>query len=123
MASGAIAVRPGSAGQITVTITNTGDTRWLASEGDGWTRVGVHLFRRKRDDDQRELVDFDWLRAALPNDVAPKQSVTVPLSLPPLSADPEGRRYQVVIDLVIEGTAWFEAKGSAPLVADLSVQP
>jgi SAM-dependent methyltransferase len=91
-------------------IHNAGDTVWLAGERQpGWTRFGAHLYRADR---SRTLVDFDWLRVQLPEDVMPERSVRVDVTIP--SIEPPGD-YLLVFDLVIEGVAWFADRGSVPL--------
>ena len=89
---------------IVLDLHNAGDTRWLSSAGaPGWTRLGAHLRRGGA------LVDFDWLRVALPSDVAPDTVVRVAVELPVI-ADPGS--YSIVFDLVIEGVVWFADRGS-----------
>jgi SAM-dependent methyltransferase len=101
----------GRRGAVTVGAYNAGDTRWLHREGQpGWTRLGAHLYRS---DARRTLVDYDWLRAPLSNDVAPEQSIPVGATLPAIE---EPGAYEIVFDLVVEGTAWFADRGSVPLV-------
>jgi hypothetical protein len=96
---------------VTVGIQNAGDTRWLHREGQpGWTRLGAHLYRS---DARRTLVNYDWLRSPLPGEVGPEQAVTVRTALPAID---EPGAYEVVFDLVVEGTAWFAERGSVPLV-------
>jgi SAM-dependent methyltransferase len=102
---------------LVVHLTNMGPTRWLARDepGGGWTRLGAHLYR---DEPHRELVDFDWLRVALPETLGQNQEATIPVELPPV---PECGRYRVVFDLVIEGYAWFAQRGSRAAELTLTV--
>jgi SAM-dependent methyltransferase len=101
---------------IELTVRNAGDTTWVAAEGkSGWTRLGAHLYRA---DAAMTLVDFDWLRAALPNDVLPGGEVTLGVTLPAI-AEPGG--YTVVFDLVVEGLTWFSERESQPLVVAADV--
>jgi hypothetical protein len=103
-------------GTIELTVRNAGDTTWVAAEGkSGWTRLGAHLYRA---DAAMTLVDFDWLRAALPNDVLPGGEVTLGVTLPAI-AEPGG--YTVVFDLVVEGLTWFSERESQPLVVAADV--
>ena len=66
------------------------------------------------------VVDFDWLRAPLPHDVAPGGEVTIAVALPPIA---EPGRYTVVFDLVVEGLTWFSERESQPLVLPATVRP
>ena len=103
---------------IEITARNLGDTTWLAASGvAGWTRLGAHLYRAGGG---MAVVDFDWLRAALPHDVAPGAEVTVAATLPSIA---EPGRYTVVFDLVVEGFAWFAERESQPLVVTTDVTP
>ena len=107
---------PGASARVTLDVYNGGDTRWLCPEGPGWTRVGVHLYRA---DSERRLVDYDFVRAALPHDVSPERHVTIDVTLPPIQRPGE---YHLVVDLVIEGVAWFADRGSVPLQIDWHVR-
>ena len=111
-----VRVRAGESRQMTVKVTNDGDTRWLSTMGEGWTRVGGHLYRVS---ESREMLDFDWLRVDLPTDVSPKHSVELTFTLPPIASP---GRYEVVIDAVVEGLVWFEPRGSTPLAIALIVE-
>lgn len=102
---------------LAITARNLGDTRWLSAEGAGWTRLGAHLYRA---DTAMTLVDFDWLRAPLPQDVPPGGEVTITVSLPPIS---EPGRYTIVFDLVVEGLTWFSERESQPFVVTIDVRP
>jgi SAM-dependent methyltransferase len=101
---------------VDLTVRNVGDTRWLSdADRAGWTRLGAHLYA---DGTPPRLLDFDWHRAALPHNVDPDRSVKTIVTLPPLQAG----TYQVVIDLVVEGIAWFGDRESAPLFLRLDVR-
>jgi ubiquinone/menaquinone biosynthesis C-methylase UbiE len=94
---------------------NAGDTVWLHQpDAAGWTRFGAHLYRR---DLARSLVDFNWLRLPLAQDVPPGATIRLSAALPAI-ADPG--EYVVVTDLVIEGRAWFADRGS--LTRDVTLQ-
>jgi SAM-dependent methyltransferase len=102
---------------ITFELHNGGDTRWLHSSGEpGWTRIGAHLHRA---DASRTAVDFDWVRVPLPRDVGPNETVRVRATLPSLA---EPGDYIAVVDLVIEGMAWFADRGSVSVDVPLRVR-
>jgi SAM-dependent methyltransferase len=106
----------GAATHVSVRLTNTGDTTWLAAgaAGEGWTRLGAHLHR---DTAAREVIDFDWLRVSLGQDVPAGHTVIVEARLPPMPAGV----YLVIFDLVVEGKTWFAASGSAEAIMCLTV--
>jgi hypothetical protein len=106
---GTVRLRRGVPGSIAIELRNAGDTRWIAGRQPGWTRIGVHLLGA---DALRTPVDFDWVRVPLPRDVDPEETVSVTVGLPPVE---QPGRSIIVIDLVIEGVAWFADRGSMPL--------
>lgn len=99
----AVAGRPTA---ITLDIENTAETRWLSAEGDGWTRLGAHLYGG---DDSPELVDFDWLRVPLPKDLDQYDRIVLPVHLPAIH---QPGTYRIVFDVVLEGVMWFGDRGS-----------
>jgi hypothetical protein len=96
----------------TVELSNLGDTvRLSAGVGEtkaGWTRVGVHLHDAGT---PPPVVDRDWHRASLERDVAPRESATLHLDLPPIGSP---GRYLMRFDLVIEGVMWLADRGTRP---------
>jgi SAM-dependent methyltransferase len=110
-------VAAGAPLRLELRIINEGDTVWLggAMPRGGWTRLGAHL---ERDNDAREVVNFDWWRAPFPGDVAPGAEVRVRAELPAIA---EPGRYRVVIEPVIEGMCWFFERESDPLVLAITV--
>jgi len=107
---GELTMRAGQRQSLDIHLYNAGDTRWLHRAGEpGWTRLGAHLHRGGR---ARPIVDFDWLRASLPHDVAPDATARLSVELPAIA---EAGEYLVIFDLVIEGSAWFAERGSLSL--------
>lgn len=106
-----IRMKAGRPRSVLLRLKNLTDTRWLAQERDGWTRVGAHLYRAG---DPPTLLDFDWVRTALPQTVESGGRVDVEIILPAIA---EPGSYDVVFDLVVEGKAWFAEKGSTPTSA------
>lgn len=104
--SATIEATAGQPASVTVELQNTAETRWLAAEGTGWTRFGAHLYRAG---ELEELLDYDWLRAALPRDLDQYDRETMTVTLPPIA---EPGTYRVEFDLVLEGVMWFGDRGS-----------
>ncbi len=94
---------PGQPIDVRVLAENRGNTVWRCSTErvDGHVRLGALL----------ELAEgrSDFWRAPLPADVSPGQSVEI---AGVLSAPSTPGQYEVIIDLVDEGIAWFESTGS-----------
>ena len=99
--------RTGAPTPLQVRAINIGDTRWLKDD-PGCTRLGAHLYRA---DEPKQLVNFDWFRESLPQDVVPGTRLTLPVLLPAIQ---EPGDYLVVFDLVVEGVMWFADAGSSP---------
>lgn len=111
-------VRRGESAAVRLAIRNVCETRWLAGEsvGPGWTRLGAHLLGAG---DPAPVIDFDWLRLALPRDVSRDETIRMTVALPPIETP---GTYQVVFDLVIEGMAWFADRGSRTSAVTLHVE-
>lgn len=92
---------------------NAGNTLWLAAPGPGQVLLGGHL----RAADGR-LLEQDFLRAALPGDVAPEGRVELELACP--APDRPGA-YVLELDLLVEGLCWFGTRGSSTLSLPLDV--
>ena len=101
---------------IRISVENTAETRWLSAEGEGWTRLGAHLYRAG---DSEEVIDYDWLRVALPDDVEQYERVDLAFDLPPI--DTPGR-YRVEFDIVIEGMMWLGDRGSQTSSLTLDIE-
>jgi hypothetical protein len=76
-------------------------------------RLGAQLCTR-----EGSLIDRDFERAWLPHDVAPGDTVDVPITI---TAPSEPGRYALKFDLVCEGIDWFESHGSPVTVRPLLV--
>ena len=93
--------------ELEVRLKNVGQAKWLHRniQGIGVVKVGVHLL-----DTDRRLLEYDFARAELDEDVLPGQVVTV--KFPVLFAD--RGEYVLSLDLVAESVEWFELLGSQP---------
>ena len=100
--------------ELEVRLKNVGEAKWLHRniQGIGVVKVGVHLL-----DTDRRLLEYDFARAELDEDVLPGQVVTV--KFPVLFAD--RGEYVLAVDLVAELISWFELLGSQPLYFRVSV--
>ncbi len=76
-------------------------------------RLGAQLCSR-----EGVVIERDYERAWLPQDVAPGAAVDVPITL---TAPPESGRYTLKFDLVCEGIDWFESHGSPVTIKPLLV--
>ncbi len=106
---------------LTVSVTNSGNTLWLAepkdepglpSHGRGFVRLGVQVLTH-----QHEMVDRDLLHVDLPHDVAPGDTVRLSASID-TSALPDAAGC-LKLDMVNEQIAWFEDRGSTAIVLPL----
>ncbi len=124
--AGPVRLAPGEAARLRLRIANLGDTRWLATtvERPGWTRLGVHLYARRRSAEAGpppgELLDFDWLRVSLGADVDPGEERAVEVELPGLEGPGS---YRLVLDLVAEHVVWFAQQGSPTAEVVVEVAP
>jgi subtilisin family serine protease len=107
---------PGSRAVVPVTVTNSGLLTWPAG-GANPVRAAAHVY-----DPLGNLLLWDGERAVLPNDVAPGQSVTVnvAIAVPALTTL---ARYDIRVDLVREGVAWFSSYGVAVGFSGIGVSP
>ena len=92
---------------VDVTISNNGIAQWLTDNvyGVGVVRLGTHLY-----DEKGNLLELDFSRHALGDDVLPHQEVRTTATL----QFPSPGRFTVAFDLVSEGVSWFEILGSQP---------
>ena len=100
---------------LKVTATNQGSVTWRPAtrSGPGRVMLGVQLL-----DGEGRMMARDHHRAALPNAVAPRETVTVTFECP--VPDRPGR-FRLKVDLVAEGVAWFETTGSTPVSTPLQL--
>jgi hypothetical protein len=114
-AGAALAGAAGARLALRLSLRNAGNTLWLSSpeKRTGHVAVGGHLL-----DAEGHLLDLDFLRVPLPRDVAPGATIDVEC---PLVAPPAAGRYQLELDLVDEGVAWFGSRGSATLRVPLDI--
>ncbi len=94
-----------TAKHLDVHILNTGQTTWLRAAELGWgtVRVGLQRVTENR-------VERDFKRLDLPRDIGPGERCEMRIDLGEFEhAD------AIKVDLVIEGIAWFEDRGSRPL--------
>ena len=87
---------------VTVTVTNAGDTLWLPStpDGVGEVHLGAHLFSPARD-----LLFEDYARVVLPRPVSAGETVVLRCQLPPIL---QPGRFRVEFDMVDNGLLWFK---------------
>ena len=99
---------------IPLTLNNRGRRTWSSMDSPP-IFLSYHLL-----DGEGRIIRFDNPRTRLPGTVNPGQSVSMPLKIhAPLDAG----RYQLELDLVREGTAWFSEGGSPTLRIELDVRP
>jgi uncharacterized protein YbaR (Trm112 family)/SAM-dependent methyltransferase len=101
---------------LTVTITNTGDTRWLASTPDetGEVHLGAQLF-----DASHSLIDEDYARVTLPRDLAPGDAVRLRCALPPIAKPGD---YVIELDMIDTGYLWFKVYTYQPVAWPLTIR-
>jgi glycosyltransferase involved in cell wall biosynthesis len=92
---------------LTIELTNLGLVPWVTF-GKHPVRLAYH-WRTKRG----QTVVEDGLRTPLPTLMPPDAQTTVEMRV---EAPPEAGEYELVVDLVEEGVAWFSRRGVTPLV-------
>jgi SAM-dependent methyltransferase len=108
-------VAPGEAMSLRIEVRNVGASRWTTTSHTARpVRVGVQLL-----DGERRLIDRNYARHSLPNDVAPGQACVVAVTFPAPEAPGQ---YAVKIDLVAEGVVWFETLGTTPAIHTIVVE-
>ena len=114
-----LAAPAGSRLDVSIRLRNEGEARWLGrTHGTpGVTCVGAHL-----KDSHDRVVDYDWYRLSLAEDIEPGQETELSLQL---TAPAVSGPHVVEIDMVAEGVAWFAQQGSptARLIVDVLAAP
>jgi ubiquinone/menaquinone biosynthesis C-methylase UbiE len=100
----------GGPSRLRVIARNTGTATWLARPGVGQVRLGAKRFDPGRGDTIGEVS-----RVPIEQDVPPGDSCTIVLEIGP----PAAGAAQFKLDLVAEDVAWFEDRGSTPIVLDV----
>jgi SAM-dependent methyltransferase/uncharacterized protein YbaR (Trm112 family) len=110
-------LRTGEAIELTVTITNQGDTRWLAATpGEtGEVHLGAQLF-----DASHALLREDYARVKLPRDLRPRETVRLRCVLPPIRQPGD---YLIELDMVDTEYLWFKAYAYQPVAWPVSIAP
>jgi len=113
----ALSARPGQNVEFPIVIENAGNSTWLIDErrGYGFVTLGGHLH-----DAEDRLLEFDFLRCALPHDVPAGAALwlAVRFTAPTAPGD-----YALELDLVNEGVSWFSSYGSPTAKLKLHVAP
>jgi SAM-dependent methyltransferase len=98
--------RSGATVEGVIRVTNAGDTLWLHGRGDvaGHVKLGLQLMTS-----ERRLLDMDYFRAEIPENIPPggAAQVAVTFQLPSTEAP-----YLLKLDMVDERICWFEDMGS-----------
>ncbi len=111
-----LALERGGGAELSVRVTNTGNTLWLHAEraGGGHVALGGHL-----KDERGGLLALDLFRGRLPRDVGPGEQV---VAVARFQAPREPGRYLVELDMVDEGLCWFASRGSRTVTLALDVR-
>lgn len=96
------------------TIVNVGQATWPKS-GFEPVRIGAHWL-----DANGAVVSWDASRADLERDVAPRDTIALPLEV---TAPDRPGTYTLVVDLVQEGIVWFAERGTLPAKIAVTVAP
>ena len=106
---------PGELSSLSVVIENCGDTLWLTSSSPdaGIVMPAVRVF-----DGQGLLVTEFHGQPLLPYAVAPGETVRIKIEY---QAPQLVGTYRLKLDLVDQQVAWFEQRGSQPLVIQFEV--
>ncbi len=108
----------GKTATATVTITNVGQSRWVAATKEPDWRGSVRLSYHWYSD--TEIVQWEGERTNLPHDLGPSDSATVEMRI---FAPFQPGTYDLEITVVDEGVAWFDQKGNAGVRSRVEVKP
>jgi hypothetical protein len=99
-------VAPGATVVLSVRVTNTGTLPWPAGEHgrSGTPRLGIQLL-----DCDRRLLDRDFHRHAIPQPLAGGRTCEFQAAC---TAPRDPGTYWLKLDIVVEGMAWLESRGS-----------
>ncbi|MEJ6021949.1 condensation domain-containing protein [Ramlibacter sp. PS4R-6] len=104
--------RAGERAVVRVEVTNESSVPWQPS-----ARSGIHVANRWLRTDGGEPIELDG-RAELVRELGPGQTATVELGV---TVPAEGGRWVLEIDLVDEGVARFQERGSKPCLLEFTV--
>ena len=103
----------GQSPELTVSLTNLGDTTWLnvTPHEIGAVHLGAHLYDR-----HHTLLQEDYARIVLPRSLRPGQRLRVKFNLPPIHRSGD---YLIEWDMVDNGFLWF--KDFAPRIVNMPI--
>jgi hypothetical protein len=107
---------PGESITIPLSITNSGDTLWLAGKS---ARAGVVMPGVRVTDDTNTLVNEFHGDPPLPQAIAPGETFNLTIAY---TAPRRPGAYTLTIDLVDQHVCWFEQRGSKPLSIEFVVR-
>ncbi len=109
---------PGQELEADVTIKNTSTVAWPGGAGSTGLMYTVRLSHRWLQGD-KVVRDYGDTRTELPVEVPPGGAVTV---RPRFTAPGTPGRYQLQLDLLHEGTTWFESRGAGRKLVEVEVK-
>jgi 2-polyprenyl-3-methyl-5-hydroxy-6-metoxy-1,4-benzoquinol methylase len=113
-------VEPGEQATVSVRVRNAGTDTWAAAGTAGWFQVTVGNHWRPTGSDRSAVLVLDDAHEPLPADVPAGQSVDMQFDV---HAPQAGGSYDLEIDLVQEGVAWFADRGSSIAKVPVAVRP
>jgi hypothetical protein len=115
-------VKPGATLQLKVRVTNSGDSVFPATPGApgglGAVYLSYHFFNPGKKGGPKEAAVWEGNRATLEADLAPGAAAELLLKV---RAPDKAGDYDLHLDLVHEGFAWFGGKNNPELVVPLKV--